>query len=300
MQQQNWTTDASPSTLVDGYSYGYDADGNRLWRANDTATGLDEAYQYNGENELTGYQQGTLNTTTHMITAPSKANSYTLDSLGNWSQLIQSQSGTTTLNQSRSDDNANEISGVSNTVGEAWATPVYDQAGNMTTMPQPGNETAALTCVYDGWNRLVEVKSGTTILAQYAFDGAGRRVAEYTNFAGTSPGNVSYYFFDGHNEIETRATTSPTAAASSLPTQYQYVWSLAGVKDPILRDSQFSGTNDNDPQLSGRVYYLTDANDNVTAVVQPWDQTSTPCWSGTGGTQWQLAERYAYDPYVSP
>ena len=44
----------------------------------------------------------------------------------------------------------------------------YDAAGNMTTMPQPGNEATGLTCVYDAWNRLVEVENGSTVLATYS------------------------------------------------------------------------------------------------------------------------------------
>ena len=45
----------------------------------------------------------------------------------------------------------------------------------MTTMPQPGNETTGLTCVYDAWNRLVEVENGSTVLATYSYDGLNRR-----------------------------------------------------------------------------------------------------------------------------
>ena len=47
--------------------------------------------------------------------------------------------------------------------------PQYDNGsdgdGNMTTVPQPGSEATGLTCVYDAWNRLVSVTSGSTELA---------------------------------------------------------------------------------------------------------------------------------------
>ena len=68
--------------------------------------------------------------------------------------------------------------------------PGYDAAGNMTTMPQPGNETTGLTCVYDAWNRLVEVESGSTVLATYSYDGLNRRITE------TAGGQTTAYYFN--------------------------------------------------------------------------------------------------------
>ena len=46
----------------------------------------------------------------------------------------------------------------------------YDANSNMTT------DQTGKTFVYDAWNRLVDVKSGTTILVSYTFDALGRRV----------------------------------------------------------------------------------------------------------------------------
>ena len=81
--------------------------------------------------------------------------------MGNWSNYTQT-GGTSGINQDRQTNSLNEITGYNNS---AWAVPGYDNAGNMTTMPQPGNETVGLTCTYDAWNRLVEVESGSTVLA---------------------------------------------------------------------------------------------------------------------------------------
>ena len=59
----------------------------------------------------------------------------------------------------------------------------------MTTTPDPTGASAALTCVYDAWNRLVEVSSFSGELASYPYDGTGRRIVEYTDFTGSVAGD---------------------------------------------------------------------------------------------------------------
>ena len=71
---------------------------------------------------------------------------------------------TTTVDQNRTPNAANQISTASRRPpARRLVTPTYDLAGNMTTMPQPGNEAAGLTCQYDAWNRLITVSNGRTI-----------------------------------------------------------------------------------------------------------------------------------------
>jgi YD repeat-containing protein len=162
VQDQVWSSYGSASGnagTFDGYTYTYDRDGNRTSAANLTAPSLSETYEYDNLDRLTsstrndGYDQ-----------------SWTLDSLGNFVSYSDN-SGT----QNRTTDPANEITGISGTEGAA--TPVYDLAGNMTTTPDPSDATTALNCTYDAWSRLVQVSSGGTILAQYQYDGTGRRIA---------------------------------------------------------------------------------------------------------------------------
>ena len=59
---QKWTDDAATPTTLDEYKYGYDADGNMLWKQNATpgAAGLDEVYNYDYLSRLTGVQRGAL------------------------------------------------------------------------------------------------------------------------------------------------------------------------------------------------------------------------------------------------
>ena len=153
--------------------------------------------------------------------------------MGNWSNYTQTVGGTTTVDQHRDTNSLNQITDYNST--SAWAVPGYDAAGNMTTMPQPGNETVGLTCIYDAWNRLVEVESGSTVLATYSYDGLNRRVTETAN------GQTTAYYYDSSDQVlEERVSSSPlplgegqgeggqsTAAIfAALPANLQYVWGL--------------------------------------------------------------------------
>jgi hypothetical protein len=59
----------------------------------------------------------------------------------------------------------NEIINITNVEGNAWIDPIYNRAGNMTTMPQPLIPEAGYTATYDAWNRLVRLETATGKLA---------------------------------------------------------------------------------------------------------------------------------------
>ena len=129
---------------------------------------------------------------------------------------------------------------------------------------------------------LTKVSNSTTVLAEYQYDGVGREIVEYTSFTGSTAGTVTYSYHSGQNAIETR-TGSASSSPTSVGVQYQYVFSAMGVKTPLVRDTYSSGEI-----VSGdRLYYLSDANTNVTAVV------------GLSDSTWVVSERYIYDPYGS-
>jgi YD repeat-containing protein len=253
------------SSTVDGYSYTYDQSRNRQTRANLTDAALSESYGYDGLDRLTSVTRNGTQT-----------EGWTLDSLGNFMDYT-----TPSVSQTRTTDAANEIGTI--TQNSTPNTQGYDAAGNMTTIADPNYPNGTLYCTYDAWNRLVQVNQGSAsgpIIAQYQYDGSGRLVEELSNFTGTTPGTVTYSFYDGENAIETRQGTvsgNSIPAASTLSPQYQYVFSPMSGKTPILRDSTFDG-NDN-PTSAGRLYYTSDANTNVTGLVDA---------SG------QVVERYDY------
>ena len=132
--------DYGASADRDRFTYGYDRASNRLYRENTVASGKDEFYTYDDVNRLATYDRGDLNANKDAISGtPVKEEDWGLDMTGNWTDFLQKTSGTTDLNQDRTHNPVNEISGISETVGTAWIDPVHDKAGNMTTLPKPSS-----------------------------------------------------------------------------------------------------------------------------------------------------------------
>ena len=89
--------------------------------------------------------------------------------------------------------------------------------------------------------------------------------------------SVTRYYYSGQQLVE-----SDTAVNGVTTTRYQYLWSPRYIDAPILRDTL---NTDGSVNMGDRIFYLTDANYNVTAVV------------GMSGGSWQVVERYRYDAY---
>ena len=147
----------------------------------------------------------------------------------------------------------------------------------MTTVPKPADLTAGLTLKYDAWNRLVEVTDGTTVVGKYEYDGLNRRILNYRDFVDYEV-YEHYYYNASWQVLETRFDFSGNPPEGLQP-WLQYVWSARYIDALVLRDQNTDSDGLCDDE---RLYYLTDANFNVTALVD------------TGGT---VLERYVYDPY---
>jgi RHS repeat-associated protein len=122
----------------------------------------------------------------------------------------------------------------------------------------------------------VAVKSGSNTVLKNAYDGLGRRVKIDVDRDQDEVAE-SYrhmYYNAGWQLLETRETTNDANEPEDLQPLCQYVWSARYIDAPVLRDG-----------YGARMYYLTDANMNVTALVD--DDSGT----------WKVAERYMYDPY---
>ncbi|MFO0916596.1 MAG: RHS repeat-associated core domain-containing protein [Pirellulales bacterium] len=267
---QRWK--GSSGADLDRYQHGYDQASNRTFRDNLTTSLQDEYYTYDGLQRLKNFDRGDLNAGRTGITGtPVREEDWTLDRTGNWPGYVVKASGTTSLNQTRGHNPANEVTLLTATVGTVWAAAAHDRNGNMTSLPKPASLGTALTCKYDAWNRLVEIKEGTTVLGAYKYDGLMRRIEKV---AGGS--TTRYYHSNQWQVLEERvdSTTLPRA---------QYVWGPRYVDDLIVRDRDSSAPFDG--VLNERLYYLQDANWNVTALV-----------SASGVVQ----ERYAYEPYGGP
>ena len=242
---KNYSTGGSP---LDEFKYGYNSAGDVQWKQNvaadDAGQLFDESYTYNDLGELTGAQRGQL-------TSDGKGGEVVNGGTPIYSASLDGL-GPTSDGPLPGND-ANQTAGCS-----------YDNAGNLTF-------DGTNTYTYDAWNRLVQVSNSSTTV-NYEYDGENRLVERAIGRT------TDYYFYAGSQVVETRETTSGQNAASA-PVQYQYVWS-AQSDAPILRDTISSSTGQ--PIPTDRIYYLTDANDNVTAI------------TNNAG---QVLERYVYSPF---
>ncbi len=205
-----------------------------------------------------------------IVGAASRKHDWSLDGLGNWSGFVVKESGVTTLDQTRTNNKANEISDISTGID-----PAYDAAGNMTSGPKPGANTTRLHYEYDAWNRLVAVyadDSGSPgdLIASYEYDGRNYRVEKTVE--GTPDVTYDYYFNDDWQVVEVRRD------GDANPLE-QYVWDERYVDSPVVRFHD----GDTDGTIDDTLYYTTDANMNVTALVDASDGS--------------VLERYLYSPY---
>ncbi|RCS44600.1 hypothetical protein DTL42_16880 [Bremerella cremea] len=151
--------DYGSSADVDRIKYGYDRASNRTWRQNVVANSLsqpfDELNHYDGVHRLKEMSRGTLNAQKDAITNQSMAECWSLDATGNWQKYLEDTNGDGTwdLNQTRTSNDVNEITDIAELVGTSWATPAYNPAGDMTTIPQPNDLANSYMATYDAWNR---------------------------------------------------------------------------------------------------------------------------------------------------
>lgn len=247
IKDQRWIK-TSDGSHTDRFQYGYDRNDNRLYRENLIDATFSELYEYDLLNQLTSFERGELNGTKDAIVGtPSRSQSWDFDALGNFTN--QTTDGVT---QSRDHNEQNQITSISGLV-----TPTYDANGNMT-----GDEQGR-TLIYDAWNRLVEVKAGSTTLAEYSHDALKRRVTE---------GSRALYYSAEWQIVEERESGLVVV---------QNVFSPVYVDALVLRDRD----TDANGTLDERLWVQHDANFNVTALL-----------NGSG----VVVERFVYDSYGTP
>ena len=168
--------------------------------------------------------------------------------------------------------------------GTPWATPEYDAAGNMIAGPRPGAETTALHYVYDAWNRMVKVTAASDeTVAEYQYDGLNRRVVKLLwNASSETWTRTDSYYNEEWQVLEERvAVALPTVDKGEVATDasVQYLWDPRYIDSPVLR---WRNANTGNADLEEVLYYTTDANMNVTGLVD---------------TSGAVVERYLYAPY---
>ena len=230
---QRWIN--SSNIDVDRYQYGYDRDGNRLYKDNKVIASLSEVYTYDSLNQLASYKLGTLNgTKTDVTGSPSNSQSWDYDGVGNWDSIT-----TNSTTQTRTANKQNEITAVSGAT-----TPTYDSNGNLTT------DENNYRFVYDAWNKVVQVKnSSNVVIVSYGRDALQRHVTD------TVSSTVTDRFFSSDWQLLETKTGSNTVTRN--------VWSPVYVDGLVLRDRD----TDANGTLDERLYSLQDANWNTTALV---------------------------------
>jgi RHS repeat-associated protein len=245
---QIWTDyGANPDVAIDHYTYSYDRAGNRTSKVNVLKTdhSLDETYDYDALDRLTAWDLGGV-----------RQKTWSYDALGN-----DLSAGTFNA--------ANEETPDQGSSG-------YDDAGNMITLK------SGKTAVYDAWNRLVKVTTSSgqnlSTVEKYEYDGENRRIQIFSDFSGATPGTVEDDYYIGQQVVESDMTVGGTRDGG-----YQFLLSPRYIDAPIFRDTL--NTAGDGIVAAERVFYLSDANYNVTGLMKKV--------SGV----WQVVERYTYNPY---
>ena len=285
-----WINTASGSDVT-RYTFTYDRAGNRLSRE-DVAAGvhsaaLDELFTYDGLHRLTETQRGDLNAAKDAIQAGTESFSqnWTLDALGNWSAFEEDTDGdgTPDLDQSRTHNAANEITGTSSAEGgDHWAAPTHDAAGNMTTIARPGDLTNSYEAVYNAFGQLVELKDPDTsqTLYEYEYDALGRRTREITYTSGIISSTRDFYHSAQSQVLEEYVT--PAGSATQL--DRQFVWAASGtgyIDSLVLQDRDSTG----DGVVDERRYALSDERSSIVALVDAAGTVTQRFWYDAYGNQ---------------
>ena len=199
-----WNKTSGGASLVQS-TYGRNRVGGIVWRKDvqahaDSVETQDNHYWYDGLQQVKRHDRGELTPTSGPpysgITPATRQQQedFTFDQTGNWKGY---NSQDPSLAQTRTHNKDNEILTITNPPGVTQ--PQHDALGNMTTMPDPGDWDNAYTCIWDAWNRLVEVKDGGVSVAKFRYDGLTRRITKET------PAQTrSYYFNDQWRALEER------------------------------------------------------------------------------------------------
>ena len=248
-------------TVLKRYRYDYDPAGNRAIEQIDGAV---TASTFDNMNRLTAQVPGGAlvfrGTTNEPATVTVATNPASTTAGNQFTGSVAVASGTTNVAVKATDPNGN-IRTNTYQVSESGATKnfTYDPNGNLT-----GDGTK--TYIWDGADRLVEVKQGATSLAAFNYNGRGLRGNKIVGGASIT------YIYDGQNFLEERPNAGVTI---------RYVYGL-GIDDAL---AQVVGSTPS--------YYLTDhlgsvvrltenaGNAAVTREYDPWG--SLLQGSGTSG-----------------
>ncbi len=305
VRQANWAQ--RDYGFPERLEYWYDRVGSRLARQNrpflawpvpavptPLTTRHDERYEYDSLDRLQAMDRGTLTggVTQSGVINPTFHQKWTHDPQDNWRVFLEDAAGDGTfeLAQVRTHDRSNRITTLQ--VPPLSGTSRYDGVGNMTYVPDPYYPKLGYYCEFDGWNRLVRVTRAGKRVAEFEYDGLGRRVLKRTfDQYGNLLESRHFYYSDDWRLLEERVE-QPGKKPWQGRVERRYVWGARGLDDLILRD------RDAEQPLDGntdeRLYVLGDANGNVVSLYH------VPHPSGAGGSAQRIVERAEFAPYGQP
>jgi YD repeat-containing protein len=234
----------SGSTTVSHYTYANNRLGQRTERSQSGSAftaAATETFGYNGTGELIS--------STHSADT-TRDTSFAYDGIGN--RQNASFGGVTTAYTANGLNQYASITASLNPI-----TPSYDTDGNMTS------DGASKTLVYDGENRLIEVRDASNaLIATYTYDGQSRRVRKTTTSAAPQGVTDEVYLYDGWNRVVTYAVQN-----STLSLQNCFTWGrdLSGSLQGAGGVGGLLSSITSSPHPS--VTYHYDANGNVSEAI---------------------------------
>ena len=241
-----WSTDLNHHVDL---SYSYDLNHRKIAMTDNNSAAYSHTFTYDNLKRLNSDKRNAVGLSQDW------KQEWGLGSGGNWNTFTNDG-----VDNSHIQNESNEITSIAN----VSVIPTYDDAGNMTYVPQPNNMESSYTLTYDAWNRLVKIQkpgpatTGSTtisptlqIVAEYTYDARNFRITKEVNSDTTH-----FYYSNKWQVIEQRENTETTASE-------QYIWGSRYVDELMLRDRDTTG----DGTLDEKLYALQDMNYNTVALI---------------------------------
>lgn len=257
----------SNNTLIVGFGHTYDRMNNKRIEEKLHAREDSELYRYDSLYRLIQFDRGTLNVARDSITTPSPnqplQREWKLDGVGNWQQVVGSQSGAP-FTETRRHSSFNEIT-------------VQDSGVPVDVLSDDGGNEVAdgrflFQWDFSGRLRAVARKADSALVATYSYDASGRRIRKLVTNSGALDGTTNFYY-DGWREIEERD------GADALVQQYVYG---IGIDEPLVIDRNLDGDDSTTGPADRRLFYHQNTLGSVFALTD-----------ATGA----VVEGYQYDAY---
>ena len=252
-------------TTLDGFEYLRNAQGDVTQRLNAVDAVFSEMYANDKLDQVQSLTRGTISGDS--IATPTFTEDFSPNGFGNQSSYDQTVDGSTTVISP-----PRRLIELTTTVRTAarsdWAAPALTRPATPRSTPYPLAPTTGLNLQVDGWNNVTQVSNTSdSIDVSYFYDALGNMIVRVNNLTASDKVSTTDIYYSGQQVVEEdpRLPTSPDGTATAVA--HQYVYSPRSINTPIL-DTQTSYTVVSAAWLraTASYYFLTDANNNVTAV----------------------------------